>query len=697
VELNQNPKVIDLINEAERGTLVLPDFQRSFIWEPEGVRELLVSVLGNYFIGSILLLQQFKDDSPFALRLVQGIDVLNPSTQIQTSVKILLDGQQRVTALCYALNEPNIPLKNRSSSYRFYLDLDQALKREWDDAVKAVSLKDKKQLSEISRNPRAIPFKTIRNLKEITRLFKQDPQFTEIFEIANDFLGREVYAIELSKDTTPERIVETFERINRTGKPLKAFELLTARLYKSGIRLRDLLAETNRTYTFPEYVEPDVIPKAIAIFRDKIPKKKIVLELEPENFPEDWERACEAIEDAYRRILDIKNGYGAFDFDRWVPYSTMMVPLASMLDYIKNSKRESKKNYDKIDRWYWTSVFSNRYDQAADTRSFSDFSVIRDWVEDDSKVPDFIANYDPISLDWSVDKQSSATYRGMLNLVVLSGALDFQTGQPPQFDIKHVQDDHIFPKSVYRTNVFLNRTLITKNLDKSDDKPSDYFRGLVNQYGRNQVVAILNTHLIPEEALNALLKDDLPEFLRLRGFAQLNALRMHLGLQPLDDASRFVLETPKRRVEPSTAIDVEEDESGEGQNQTEARPRKSWNEILRWSSKSELADKFIQAIKMALPEVVGEPHDRWYWIYAGEPTRRSNLFLVIILNKYSVCACIRAEAGSLADPENLTHGIKGWFFEGSERRFYVTEEHLDYCVNLAKQAYDKRLIIFPRY
>jgi len=538
-------KVSDLLKEVESGTIVLPDFQRSFIWEPEAVRQLLVSVLGNYFIGSILILQQFKEGSPFALRLVEGVKEVNDSAQIQSFVKVLLDGQQRTTALFYALNEPEIWLKNRSSSYRFYLDLDSALREEWDDAVKAVSTKDRKQLSELDKKPRIIFFKTIRNLDEIVEKFRNDPQFKEIYRIANEFLNREIYTIELPRDTTPERIVETFERINRTGKPLTAFELLTARLYKNGIKLRDLLSEAKKKYLFLRSIEPDLITKVVAILRGKEPKRKFILELDPANFPQDWERACKALEDAYTRLLDNKNGYGVFDFMRWVPYSTMIVPLACMIDYVKTNKRESKGNYDKIDKWYWASVFANKYDQAVDATSFADFSAIKNWIDDDGYVPEFIANYAPSSLDWSVEKQSSAIYRGVMNLVVLSGALDFKTGQPPQFDIKNVQDDHIFPKSKYRTNTFLNRTLITKNLEKGDKNPSLYFKELLDQHGRDELVAILKTHLIPEEALDFLLMDNLKEFTRWRAFAILNELRRRLGYHSLR-IEEFVFEFSRR-------------------------------------------------------------------------------------------------------------------------------------------------------
>ncbi|MBV9199104.1 MAG: DUF262 domain-containing protein [Alphaproteobacteria bacterium] len=41
------------MEDIQRGHLVLPDFQRSFIWKPDDVRDLLVSVLGDYYVGSL--------------------------------------------------------------------------------------------------------------------------------------------------------------------------------------------------------------------------------------------------------------------------------------------------------------------------------------------------------------------------------------------------------------------------------------------------------------------------------------------------------------------------------------------------------------------------------------------------------------------------------------------------------------------
>ncbi|MGB9834962.1 MAG: GmrSD restriction endonuclease domain-containing protein [bacterium] len=524
--MGETIKVSDLLNEVVNGSVVLPDFQRSFIWEPEDVRELIVSVLAGYFIGSMLMLeQQLKDESPFALSLIEGVEKVNKHARMQSIVKILLDGQQRTTALFYALYKPEIPLKNRKSPYLFFLDLEKALEKQWNKAVISVSINDKRKLSEINKNDNAIPFSLLKDIGEVIDEFEGHPKYHEIIKLTNAFLSREIHMVSLPRDTDLETIVETFERINRTGEPLSVFELLTARLYKYEIKLRDLWESIEEKYNFAECIPPEFILKVISLLRGKEPKRKNILELDPQNFVEDWERACKSLETAFKRTTDIKNGYGVLDFKKWMPYTTMLVPLASMIDFITNGKLETKSNYDKINRWYWAAVFSNRYDQAVDTISANDFNAFKKWVAENGEAPDFIRDFEFDKVDLNTEKQSSAIYKGVISLIVLKGALDFKTGQPPQFGIEKIQDDHIFPKSVYNENCILNRTLISTNAEKTSKKPSEYFRKILEEHGIEKFKMILESHLIPEEAIDFLLNDDLQNFLEKRGSAILNELR----------------------------------------------------------------------------------------------------------------------------------------------------------------------------
>jgi len=518
-------EVKDILNRVYDGEIVLPEFQRSFIWEPEDIRQLLVSVLGSYFIGSIFAMDSTRDESPFALRLIEGVKGVNERAKIQSSIRILLDGQQRITSLFYALYDVDIPLKGRKYSYRFFLDLDSGIHEEWDKAVISVNLNDKRKLNELKNKDLIVPFSQIKSIKDLVNKFSNYPELLgKIVELTNNFLNYKIHMIILPRGVELSRVVETFEKLNRWGEPLSTFDLLTAKLYKYEVNLRDILEKSKIQFVFMKDVPPESVLKVIALMRGREPKQKNLLELESDNFKEDWWIACEALEDAYKRILDVKDGYGVLDFKKWMPYSTMIVPLAVMMHCVKDRKIENKQNYERIDKWYWVSVFSNRYDQAIDTLTYSDFKEMTEWIENGIE-PDFIKEFDPEKVDLDTDKQSSAIYRGVMNLIVLKGAYDFKTGQPPQFEENKIQDDHIFPKSIFKENRLTNRTLISTNQAKINKRPSEYFCERIKEMGQERVKDILNSHLISEEALDSLIKDNLEDFLKLRKRAIIDEIR----------------------------------------------------------------------------------------------------------------------------------------------------------------------------
>jgi hypothetical protein len=217
-----------------------------------------------------------------------------------------------------------------------------------------------------------------------------------------------------------------------------------------------------------------------------------------------------------------------------MPYTTMIVPLAATIDFLGASNMDSEaRSYDKVDCWYWAAVFSNRYEKSADTVAHNDFNALKSWIRDESKVPNFIQKFQPDALDFDTDKQSSALYRGVISLVVLSGALDFKTGQPPQFSQESVQDDHIFPKSRYHDSAHvdsvLNRTLISTNQSKSDKAPPEYFKERLEEHGRERLREILRSHLIAEDALQHLLGDNLEKFRESRKNAIVAEIRRRLA------------------------------------------------------------------------------------------------------------------------------------------------------------------------
>jgi len=108
-----------LLEAIDNGEFVIPYFQRWFEW----VRELLVSIISDYFAGLILLWEldpeKAKDEK---WDPIWGAEI---GKNVYYAV---LDGQQRLSSLYYAIYNPQKVFPNRKSYYLFFVDLKKSLR-----------------------------------------------------------------------------------------------------------------------------------------------------------------------------------------------------------------------------------------------------------------------------------------------------------------------------------------------------------------------------------------------------------------------------------------------------------------------------------------------------------------------------------------------------------------------------------------
>src|SRR5262249_25768157 len=90
------------------------------------------SVLRGYYIGSLLLLRCDPQNPPFAPVFLKGADPLHQKPHPEL---LVLDGQQRLTALLYALAAPDRPLKDSSQRRWFFVNLDLLREEPDSDAI----------------------------------------------------------------------------------------------------------------------------------------------------------------------------------------------------------------------------------------------------------------------------------------------------------------------------------------------------------------------------------------------------------------------------------------------------------------------------------------------------------------------------------------------------------------------------------
>lgn len=565
-----NEKLLDLVEQARKGKIVLPQFQRNFVWNRDDITALIVSVLQGHYIGSFLFLDSDPENIPFAYRALQGIDLaenhLHPETMI-------LDGQQRLTSLNYAISAPDIPLRSTRYPYRFFISLDSVVNGDIEAAVfseRSASCEAMLQESWQFEN-RKIPMTIIESwndwLNRYERwLLKKDqdfylnqyfmvlkPAWSELMQQVQTYLVPTI-TIPKSHMDRPDSLAEVcaiFEKINSTGVKLSVYDLLTARLYKDHIdlhRLWEAAVSDHHLLNKHSGGTPDefgvYLLRTIALLRGGDVRSRSLINLSPRGFERDWKTAVTYMEKALERMTSVQeDGFGAFD-RKWMPYVTMVTTLAAILHLIDNQRLDHQA-YHLMRRWYWSSVFTERYAGAVETAIYRDYQDFVGAVQDARTEPEAIRDARSAILDnpsfglLSVSRLNSL-YRGVMCLVALRGAKDFRADDSIQFHT--LEDHHIFPSAYLgglresdgskfaadRINTIVNRTLIADvtNAKISKSRPSQYVRKLVPA---DRAEAILATHFIGGDCLDALRADNYQLFLKLRERALISEVRRRIA------------------------------------------------------------------------------------------------------------------------------------------------------------------------
>ena len=175
------------------------------------------------------------------------------------------------------------------------------------------------EVQELVKNHRALPFTIFRESSTFYRWLYSEQQvwgdearsiIEQLFRRIQNFM---IPVVSLSPDAGTDNIVNIFERINRTGVSLSLFDLVVARLYPKGVRLRDLWdAFKNEHEAFADIISPEFLLKVIAILEGKEPRKGNLLEildgLDAKKFEARWKGAEDAVCAACKRI---EKQYGA--------------------------------------------------------------------------------------------------------------------------------------------------------------------------------------------------------------------------------------------------------------------------------------------------------------------------------------------------------------------------------------------------
>ena len=586
-----------LIDNLDKGHYVIPDFQRDFEWQPWDVRELIRSIFMDYYIGTLLLWKGSKENfNMLSCEPIYGYkNDLDPQ-------HIVLDGQQRLTAIHYAFFAPDIPFPKRSNGVIYLIDIRALLEQDYESFIRYEFLtkKNKRFLKDKNAQFESHTFPLgemkgggwgttdwIREYrdywqekkdstedldeKESFEVFVEGAkQFREIIkELLNQFY---ISYIELDREIEVAKVCDIFTQINSKGVRLDIFDLLNAMLRPKGIFLKQMWRDAEEQLDFTDTKKMKTyILQVMSVLEQSYCSSKYLYYLVPESkktirkpdgtneqiiliedvdeFNERWKQSVNALKKAIESLRNPRD-YGAIK-SSFVPYPSIIPAFASIKEYVAETNPSNTLDINrKIRKWYWASIFTNRYSSSVESTTAKDFISLKKWFVDQDKTPDVIeefANSIKYNIDLGNDNpKGSAIYNAIFNLLIINEARDWNSFELPEYN--ELDDHHIVPLSVFKDeggkaiNSILNRTPISDNTNRHvirNRMPHDYMKEMLENNDEDQVYRVFESHLISRKAVSILLRNpfkkvDFEEFLEERKRTIFEAIQSQLIDEKID-------------------------------------------------------------------------------------------------------------------------------------------------------------------
>ena len=533
-----------LLEMIHNRAMALPDFQGDFVWDPYATDELIESIISNYPAGTLLRIKNGQQ-LLFQPRAFEGAPELNGTKPAY----LILDGQQRLTSLYQAFFG--------KGEHRYYLNLTGLeFGKDLEDCAFYMKAEDgNREFGTIEQQAKTLVF-------PLERVFGTAGGFSgwqnQVLDVSGDdtnavrdLLKRltklhdewikpiEEYdfpMVTLNEETSGPAVCMIFETLNRTGVKLSVFDLLTARFWPLDFNLRQKWEEAKEEAPILEEfsIDPYYILQIIALLEPGVDqdgkvrapsvKRSAILDMKVEQARRGWNSAVNGLAEA---LSILRDDCGVLE-PGLLPYNTIVIPMGAAWITQKESKgADTGANRLKILRWFWCSVFGQKYENAPNSQAEKDFAELQRWMKG-GESPESVSEFKFETNLRQVKPRQRAVYRGVMALILQNGALDFHkrgkiTAQLLADKKNPVDDHHIFPRAYLDTkgkpaslrDCILNRTFIDRATNRRLSKraPSDYFGEIRAKQGEHETDETFNSHVLPQGASSPLLNDDFERFL----------------------------------------------------------------------------------------------------------------------------------------------------------------------------------------
>lgn len=488
-------KISTILDQIDLGAMALPEFQRGYVWNRDQVRKLMFSLYRKHPVGSLLVWVTKTENAD-----TRGDGNLTPG-----SVKLILDGQQRITSL-YGMIRGQQPKFFEGDAKAFtglYFNLDDEtfeffapLKMKdnplWIDVTRLMKTGSGELIGQIAQNPdlTANLSKYINRLNSVDNIKEIDLHIEEV----------------TGEDKTIDVVVDIFNDVNSGGTKLSKGDLALAKVcaewsdaraeMKSRLDKWKQMGFNFKLEWFMRCVNAIITGESLFSHLDDVPI---------DNFKQGVKKA----EDAVDYLLNLISSRLGLDHERVLGSRYSFPLLARYLDQ-RGGKLTDFRERDKILYWYIHTFLWGRYAGSTESILSQDLRAIED---KDNALDNLISllsqNRGDLRirpndfLSWSI----GARFYPLLYMMTRTGrAKDWNTGLELSSHLlgrlNRLEVHHIFPKALLykhnyprqEVNALANFTFLTQetNLYVTDRDPAEYLEEFIQKNP-----GAVETHWIP--------------------------------------------------------------------------------------------------------------------------------------------------------------------------------------------------------
>jgi len=490
-------KVSTILDQIDLGAIALPEFQRGYVWNREQVRGLMHSLYRKHPVGSLLVW----------VTKTEQVDARGDGELTPGSVKLLLDGQQRITSL-YGLIKGRSPKFFDGNAQAFaglYFNLDD----ETFEFYAPVKMKDNPLWVSVTECMQLGAGKAIQNVISVPELQANLPTYINRLTALDQIKEINLHIEEVAgEDKTVDVVVDIFNRVNSGGTKLSKGDLALARIcaqwpdardqmktrlgkwHKAGFsfRLEWLLRNINSVMT------------GEALF-------SALRDVDTPAFQSGLAQSEKAI-DALLNMISSRLG---LDHDR-VLGSKGSFPLMARYIAQRGGQINNHHERDKMLFWYVHTILWGRYAGSTESILNQDLNLIEDTNGGlDRLIEQLRRNRGDLRiqpddfLGWS---QGARFYPLLYMLTRVCHSKDLLSGVELSNmilgSLSGLQLHHIFPKALLykheysrpEVNALANFTFLTQetNIQLSDRSPDDYLKEVSDANP-----GVLESHWIPTD------------------------------------------------------------------------------------------------------------------------------------------------------------------------------------------------------